>query len=67
MPSPLLNSALIAVSLRLSCTLLAPFYDLVARARSQSLEQLPRDVRGDIFLNGIATGLGLPYLPTGYR
>lgn len=60
------------MSLQLSYALLAPFYDLVARpafvhARSKSLEQLPRDVRCDILLNGIGTGLDLPYLPTGHR
>lgn len=60
------------MSLRLSYTLLAPFYDLVARpafaqARSKSLGQLPRDACCDIFLNGIGTGLDLPHLPAGHR
>ena len=60
------------MSLRLSYTLLAPFYDWVARpafvqARSKSLEQLPRHTRCDIFLNGIGTGLDLPFLPTSHR
>lgn len=60
------------MSLRLTYTLLAPFYDWVARpafahTRSKSLGQLPREGRCDIFLNGIGTGLDLPYLPTGHR
>lgn len=56
------------MSLRLSYTLLAPVYDLFAgpvfvKARRQSLEQLPRSGNLSILLNGIGTGLDLPYLP----
>ena len=59
-------------ALRRSYTLLAPFYDWVARpafvqARSKSLEQLLHGAPCDIFLNGIGTGLDLPYLPTRHR
>jgi len=56
------------VSLKLSYTLLAPFYDLVAKpafaaARRESLAQLPTAGGGEILLNGIGTGLDLQYLP----
>ncbi len=59
------------MSLRLSYTLLAPFYDWVAgpafvTARRQSLAQLPREGRCRILLNGVGTGLDLPYLPSGH-
>jgi ubiquinone/menaquinone biosynthesis C-methylase UbiE len=56
------------VSLKLSYTLIAPFYDAAIRRatskiRAQSLKQLP-DVGGlSILVNGIGTGLDLPYLP----
>lgn len=54
--------------LRLSYTLIAPFYDAViraasARVRADSLSQLPRQGNLRILLNGIGTGLDLPHLP----
>ena len=60
------------MSLRLSYTLLAPFYDLVARpafdqARGKNLQQLPRNGPCEVFLNGIGTGLDLPYVPACHR
>ena len=66
------HSALIIVSLRLSYTLLSPFYDLVAdqafrAGRRASLAALPRENRGTVLINGIGTGLDLPYLPGGHR
>ncbi len=60
------------MSLRLSYTLLAPFYDLVVgpafrAARRRSLAALPRGGSGMVLLNGVGTGLDLPLLPSGYR
>jgi phosphatidylethanolamine/phosphatidyl-N-methylethanolamine N-methyltransferase len=57
------------MSLRLSYTLLAPFYDLVAgpafaKARGKNLRLLPRGNPCNVLLSGIGTGLDLPYLPT---
>lgn len=56
------------MSLRLSYTLLAPFYDLVAgtaftAARRASLAVLPRDESGRVLVNGVGSGLDLPFLP----
>ncbi|MCR4303797.1 MAG: class I SAM-dependent methyltransferase [Gallionella sp.] len=58
--------------LRLSYSLIAPFYDLaVARAlsaaRSRSLSSLPADAAGKVLLSGIGTGLDLPLLPELHR
>jgi SAM-dependent methyltransferase len=60
------------MSLRLSYTLLAPFYDLVAgsaftAARRASLAALPGDGCDRVFLNGVGSGLDLPFLPRGHR
>lgn len=60
------------MSLRLSYTLLAPFYDLVAKpafakAREKNLQQLPRSGQCEVLLNGIGTGLDLPYVPACHR
>ncbi len=60
------------MSLRLSYTLLAPFYDLVAGAafaasRRGSLAALPPSGQGPVLVNGIGTGLDLPFLPRGRR
>lgn len=57
------------MSLRLSYTLLAPFYDLVAKpafakARENNLRLLSRSSPCNVLLSGIGTGLDLPYLPT---
>lgn len=54
--------------LRMSYSLIAPFYDLaIARslraARSRSLSSLPADAAGKVLLSGIGTGLDLPLLP----
>jgi ubiquinone/menaquinone biosynthesis C-methylase UbiE len=56
------------VSLRFSYTLIAPFYDAAIRRatskiRAQSLKQLPNGGGLSILVNGIGTGLDLPYLP----
>ena len=55
------------MSLRLSYTLLSPFYDLVAgplfrTARQRSLAALPRG-SCSVLLNGVGSGLDLPLLP----
>lgn len=60
------------MSLKLSYTLLAPFYDWVARpafvaARKQSIARLPRTGRCHVLLNGVGTGLDLPHLPRCHR
>lgn len=57
------------MSLRLSYTLLSPFYDLVAgplfrTARKRSLAALPRE-SGSVLVNGVGSGLDLPSLPRG--
>jgi phosphatidylethanolamine/phosphatidyl-N-methylethanolamine N-methyltransferase len=60
------------MSLRLSYTLLAPFYDFFADpafagARRSSLAGLPATGQGAVLLNGVGSGLDLPYLPRGRR
>ncbi len=60
------------MSLKVSYTLLAPFYDLAVRpflerARRRSLARLPRDCAGAVLLNGAGTGLDLPLLPPRHR
>ncbi len=60
------------MSLRLSYTLLAPFYDLVAgtaftAARRASLAALPRTGRDRVLVNGVGSGLDLPLLPRDHR
>jgi ubiquinone/menaquinone biosynthesis C-methylase UbiE len=55
------------MSLRLSYTLLSPFYDLVAgplfrAARRRSLAALPPGP-GSVLVNGVGSGLDLPFLP----
>jgi len=59
------------VSLRLTYTLFAPFYDCfvgpaLRAARRRSLAALPRG-GGQVLLNGVGTGLDLPLLPAGRR
>lgn len=56
------------MSLKLSYTLLAPFYDLVAgtafaAARQASLAALPGDGHDRVLVNGVGSGLDLPLLP----
>ncbi|MFI4922696.1 MAG: class I SAM-dependent methyltransferase [Burkholderiales bacterium] len=56
------------MSLRFSYTLIAPFYDAAirratSRIRAQSLKHLPNQGGLRILVNGIGTGLDLPYLP----
>ena len=56
------------MSLRLSYTLLSPFYDLFVgpatrAARRDSLFALPRDGRRTVLINGVGSGLDLPFLP----
>ena len=56
------------MSLRFSYTLIAPFYDAAirratAKIRAQSLKHLPDKGGLSILVNGIGTGLDLPYLP----
>lgn len=58
--------------LRLSYSLIAPFYDLaierpLLKARARSLSNLPVDVPGRILLSGVGTGLDLPLLPAMHR
>jgi ubiquinone/menaquinone biosynthesis C-methylase UbiE len=58
------------MSLRLSYTLLSPFYDLVAgpafrKARRDSLSALPREP-ASVLVNGVGSGLDLPLLPPGH-
>ena len=60
------------MSLRLSYTLLSPFYDLVAgpafaAARRASLAGLPREGGALVLVNGVGSGLDLPWLPLGHR
>ena len=63
------------MSLRHTYTFIAPLYDAAIAAasagvRAQSLKQLPQlPQQGDlnIFINGIGTGLDLPYLPLCHR
>lgn len=56
------------MSLKLSYTLFAPFYDLVAgtafaEARQASLAALPGDGHDRVLVNGVGSGLDLPFLP----
>ena len=60
------------MSLRLSYTLLSPFYDFAAgpafaAARRASLAGLPREGGGLVLVNGVGSGLDLPWLPRGHR
>jgi len=60
------------MSLRLSYTFLAPFYDLVAgtaftAARRASLAALPRTGHDRVLVNGVGSGLDLPLLPRDHR
>ena len=60
------------MSLRHSYTFIAPLYDAAIAAasagvRTQSLRQLPQQGELNIFINGIGTGLDLPYLPPCHR
>jgi len=60
------------MSLRLSYTLLSPFYDLVAgtafaAARRASLAALPQSGHDRVLVNGVGSGLDLPFLPRGHR
>ena len=55
--------------LRLSYSLIAPFYDFaisrpLLHARAQSLRALPANEAGNVLLSGIGTGLDLPLLPS---
>lgn len=59
------------MSLRLAYTLFAPFYDwfvdpVFRAARRRSLAALPRGGT-QVLLNGVGTGLDLPWLPAGRR
>ncbi len=56
------------MSLRFSYSLIAPFYDAViqratSRIREQSLNHLPGKGGLRVLVNGVGTGLDLPYLP----
>ena len=56
------------MSLRLSYTLLAPLYDLIAgtafaEARQASLAALPGNNHDRVLVNGVGSGLDLPFLP----
>ena len=58
--------------LRISYSLIAPFYDLaiavpLRKARSRSLSSLPADAAAEVLLSGIGTGLDLPLLPKLHR
>jgi ubiquinone/menaquinone biosynthesis C-methylase UbiE len=60
------------MGLRLSYTLLAPFYDWVARpafaaARARSLAHLPREGGRRVLLNGVGTGLDLAHVPASHH
>lgn len=59
------------MSLRLAYALYSPFYDWIAgpafrAARRRSLAALPQGA-GTVLLNGVGTGLDLPFLPGGCR
>jgi hypothetical protein len=61
------SAFIVTMSLRLSCTLLSPLYDLVAgplfrTARQRSLAALPPGP-GSVLVNGVGSGLDLPFLP----
>lgn len=56
------------MSLRVSYTFIAPFYDFLikralAQTRANSLAPLKAMTTGDVLIDGIGTGLDLPYLP----
>ncbi len=58
--------------LRTSYSLIAPIYDLAIEkamkgAREKSLLALPRDIRCEVLISGIGTGLDLPFLPQLHR
>lgn len=60
------------MSLRHTYTVFAPLYDAMIAAasagvRAQSLRQLPQQGELNIFINGIGTGLDLPYLSPCHR
>jgi phosphatidylethanolamine/phosphatidyl-N-methylethanolamine N-methyltransferase len=60
------------VDLQLNYTLLAPFYDLFAgaafsAARRESLAALPREGHCTVLLNGVGSGLDIPFLPRTHR
>ena len=60
------------MSLKVSYTFLAPFYDLFAgpafgAARRESLAALPREGHCKVFLNGVGSGLDVPLLPRNHR
>ena len=60
------------MSLKFSYSLIAPLYDTFlerasAQVRIQSLAQLPQQGTLDILINGIGTGLDIPYLPLSHR
>lgn len=60
------------MSLRLSYTLLAPFYDLLVgpafrAARRASLAALRSDGRRVVLVTGVGSGLDLPLLPHNHR
>jgi phosphatidylethanolamine/phosphatidyl-N-methylethanolamine N-methyltransferase len=60
------------LSLKHSYALLAPFYDLAigrasAAVRAQNLKHLPMEGTLDVLINGIGTGLDLPFLPPHHR
>ena len=66
------RSGIARLSLKFSYSLLAPFYDLaIARAsaavRAQNLKHLPAEGALDVLINGIGTGLDLPFLPPSHR
>ena len=60
------------MSLKFSYSLIAPFYDALiqkasATVRQQSLQHLPPGDNLNIFVNGIGTGLDIPYLHPQHR
>jgi phosphatidylethanolamine/phosphatidyl-N-methylethanolamine N-methyltransferase len=60
------------MSLRLSYTLLSPFYDwfvghAFTAARRASLAGLPAEGCARVLVNGVGSGLDLPLLPRGHR
>lgn len=60
------------MGLKHSYTLLAPLYDAVvknatASMRKSSLQRLQMTERQHVLINGIGTGLDLPYLPTHHQ
>jgi SAM-dependent methyltransferase len=60
------------MSLKFTYSLIAPFYDALlarpsARLREPSLAGLPREGELAILMDGIGTGLDLPFLPPNHR